>query len=51
MNNTSVNGVFTDWFLFAANCIRLVPPLVISEQEIDKACATLLAALDSIVDS
>lgn len=51
MNNTSVNGVFTDWFLFAANCIRLVPPLVITEQEIDKACATLLAALDSIADS
>src|SRR6202034_2810081 len=23
-------GVFTDWFLFAANCLRIAPPLTIS---------------------
>lgn len=27
-------GVLTDWFLFAANCMRIVPPLVITEEEI-----------------
>lgn len=43
-------GVFTDWFLFAANCIRLVPPLVISESEIQQACSVLLAALDQVVE-
>lgn len=37
--------VFTDWFLFAANCIRIVPPLTISEEEIDQACDTLLECL------
>jgi len=42
-------GVFTDWFLFAPNCIRLVPPLTISEEEIKQACTILLAALDQCV--
>lgn len=39
-------GVFTDWFLFAADCIRIVPPLVITEVEIHEACRILLAAID-----
>ena len=32
------NGVFTDWFLFAASSLRIVPPLTITEEEILKAC-------------
>ena len=31
-------GVFTDWFLFASQCLRIVPPLTISEEEIKQAC-------------
>lgn len=31
-------GVLTDWFLFAPNCLRISPPLNISESEIEKAC-------------
>ena len=27
-------AVFTDWFLFASNCLRIVPPLIISTNEI-----------------
>jgi len=38
-------GVFTDWFLFASNCLRIVPPLVISEAEITKACTALITIL------
>lgn len=34
-------GVFTDWFLFASQCLRLVPPLTISNNEIEKACAII----------
>jgi acetylornithine/succinyldiaminopimelate/putrescine aminotransferase len=26
--------IFTDWFLFAPNCLRIAPPLTISEEEI-----------------
>lgn len=36
------NGVLTDWFLFAANCMRIVPPLTISPKEIKKACKIIL---------
>ncbi|MEP6948580.1 MAG: aspartate aminotransferase family protein [Ginsengibacter sp.] len=32
------NGIFTDWFLFAPQCLRIVPPLNISEEEILLAC-------------
>jgi acetylornithine/succinyldiaminopimelate/putrescine aminotransferase len=32
------NGVFTDWFLFSASSLRIVPPLTITEEEILKAC-------------
>lgn len=39
------NGIFTDWFLFAQNCIRFVPPLTITEEEIEHACKTLLKCL------
>lgn len=35
------NGVFTDWFLFASHCLRIVPPLTISEEEIEQACGII----------
>ncbi len=38
--------VFTDWFLFASNCIRIVPPLTISDDEIKSACTTVLSAIE-----
>jgi acetylornithine/N-succinyldiaminopimelate aminotransferase len=40
--------VFTDWFLFAANCLRIVPPLIITTEEIRSACAAIVAALDEL---
>jgi acetylornithine/succinyldiaminopimelate/putrescine aminotransferase len=46
--DTSTNsaGVFTDWFLFAANCLRIVPPLTISPIEIKKACQLIVVSLN-----
>lgn len=41
-------GVFSDWFLFADNCIRIAPPLSIQPNEIDAACANLRKALDTL---
>ncbi len=38
-------GLFSDWFLFASNCIRVAPPLTISEEEIRRACSIILACL------
>lgn len=41
-------GVFTDWFLFASHCMRIAPPLIISEEEIRSACATILECCDAV---
>lgn len=40
------NGVFTDWFLFASHCMRIAPPLTISEEEIRKGCEVILKGID-----
>ena len=42
-----VQGVFTDWFLFAPNALRISPPLNISDEEIKVACEKILQALHS----
>lgn len=41
-------GVFTDWFLFASNCLRIVPPLNISNDEISLSCNKFMNVLDNI---
>ncbi len=38
-------GLFSDWFLFAPNCIRFAPSLTISPEEIKTACDILLSCL------
>lgn len=38
-------GLFTDWFLFASNCIRIAPPLTITEDEIITACDIIKSCL------
>jgi len=40
-------GVLTDWFLFASDCLRISPPLIISEEQIKKACAVIKKACDA----
>ncbi|HZF64645.1 MAG TPA: aspartate aminotransferase family protein [Chitinophagaceae bacterium] len=39
------NGVLTDWFLFAPDCLRISPPLTISFQEIEKAAKIISACI------
>jgi acetylornithine/N-succinyldiaminopimelate aminotransferase len=41
-------GLITDWFLFANDCIRIAPPLNISEEEIFHATQIILNALDKL---
>jgi len=40
------NGLIVDWFLFNTHSMRITPPLVISEEEIKIACATILKSID-----
>jgi len=39
------NGIFTDWFLFAPNCLRIAPPLTITPHEIVMACEVIKSSL------
>jgi acetylornithine/N-succinyldiaminopimelate aminotransferase len=41
-------GVFTDWFLFCAHAFRVCPPLNISKEEIQKACAIIMQVLSTM---
>lgn len=43
-----IEGVFTDWFLFADNCLRIVPPLNIQEQDIQLACDRIISVLNRL---
>lgn len=41
-------GLITDWFLFNDNCLRIAPPLIISEAEIKDSCDILLESMDEV---
>ncbi|MDJ1468319.1 aspartate aminotransferase family protein [Xanthocytophaga flava] len=36
------NGVITDWFLHCDNSMRIAPPLIITEEQIEQACAIIV---------
>lgn len=38
-------GVITDWFLFNTKSMRIAPPLIISNEELIKACNIILACI------
>ncbi|MGK7393670.1 MAG: aspartate aminotransferase family protein [Candidatus Cyclobacteriaceae bacterium M3_2C_046] len=40
------NGVITDWFLYCDNAMRIAPPLIISEAEIEEACKILINCMN-----
>ena len=41
-----VNGIIIDWFLLCDTAMRIAPPLIITDNEIQKACATIIEALE-----
>jgi adenosylmethionine-8-amino-7-oxononanoate aminotransferase len=46
-----VNGLITDWFLFAPDRLRIAPPLIITEEELREMCAIVLKSIDEVVNS
>jgi 4-aminobutyrate aminotransferase-like enzyme len=42
-------GLITDWFLFADNCLRIAPPLVITNEQLVEACAIIKDAISEVV--
>lgn len=45
INKCIEGGVLTDWFLFAPDCLRISPPLTITDEEIRKAVTVILKSL------
>jgi 4-aminobutyrate aminotransferase-like enzyme len=46
VNQTIKTGALIDYFLFNDRSFRLAPPLIISKDQIEKACKILLDAMD-----
>lgn len=44
-------GLIIDWFLHCETAMRIAPPLIITEEQIQDACKIILNALDSIQDA
>ena len=41
-------GIITDWFLYNDKSLRLAPPLIITEDEIQKACNIILESVNAL---
>ena len=41
-------GVLVDWFLFSPDSLRIAPPLIITEAEIEESCSLILHSLNQI---
>lgn len=44
MEKCMQNGLITDWFLFAPHCLRIAPPLTITDRELTEALEIFLSA-------
>lgn len=42
------NGLVTDWFLFATDRLRIAPPLIITEEQIEELCAIILRSIEEV---
>jgi acetylornithine/succinyldiaminopimelate/putrescine aminotransferase len=43
------NGIVTDWFLFAPACMRIAPPLLITDEEIRKTASVISSCINQIL--
>jgi acetylornithine/succinyldiaminopimelate/putrescine aminotransferase len=44
------NGIITDWFLFADDCMRIAPPLIITENELLQLAEIILKSMNEVSD-
>jgi acetylornithine/succinyldiaminopimelate/putrescine aminotransferase len=47
IDNCIENGLLTDWFLFNDSSMRIAPPLIITNEEIDWACEIILKSIST----
>ncbi|WPP53648.1 aspartate aminotransferase family protein [Catalinimonas niigatensis] len=41
-------GVLTDWFLYCDNAMRIAPPLIITDEEVEESCKIILQAIKDV---
>jgi acetylornithine/N-succinyldiaminopimelate aminotransferase len=41
-------GLITDWFIFAPDCLRLAPPLIIDEEALNTVCEIILNSINEV---
>ena len=44
------NGLIVDWFLFNSQSMRIAPPLIITDDEIKKACEIILKSINETLN-
>jgi acetylornithine/succinyldiaminopimelate/putrescine aminotransferase len=44
IENCLAKGLLTDWYLFAPQCLRIAPSLLITNEEIENACSIILSS-------
>ncbi len=45
-----LDGVLSDWFLHCSNSMRIAPPLIITKEEIEEACAIILKNVNLVLE-
>ncbi len=50
VNTCIKNGLITDWFLFAPECLRIAPPLCISDDELKEACGLISLSIKEVLE-
>lgn len=43
-----LDGVLSDWFLHCSNSMRIAPPLIMTKEEIEEACAIILKNINLV---
>jgi len=46
-----LDGVLSDWFLHCSNSMRIAPPLIITKEEIEEACAIILKNINLVLET
>lgn len=42
-------GLITDWFLFASNCMRIAPPLIITDEELKTMASIIQESIEEVL--
>ncbi len=46
-----LDGILSDWFLHCSNSMRIAPPLIITKEEIEEACAIILKNVNFVLET